>query len=187
MFELLSSEYRPFIQEIVAWTICCTALLWGGSPERIVAATWLVLFEFGEYLYVAIFGEARQLETIDWYFASVDFLAATILIATALYANRNYTLGIAAMQLLSFVAHVSRGLIDAISPITYAIMVIAPSWLILLFLAAGLIRHIRRKRKYGEYRDWRVRMPTSGDGDVSERLFPDWLQSNRKTWRDELK
>ena len=187
MLELIFSDYRPYLQDVVAWTLCCAALLWGGSPERIVAATWLIAFEIGTVSHKYIFGEARQLETIDWYFASIDLLEAAILIATALYANRNYTLWIAAMQLLAFVAHVSRGLMDAISPLTYAIMVIAPGWLILLFLAAGLIRHIRRKRQYGDYRDWRVRMPASGDGDVSERLFPDWLQSNRKTWRDELK
>ena len=186
MLALLFSEYRPFLQEIVAWTVCCAALLWGGSPERIVAATWLVLFELGEMLYVELFGEARQLETIDWYFASVDFLAAVILITIAIYANRNYTLWIAAMQLLSFVAHISRGLIDAISPITYAIMVIAPGWLLLLFLAAGLIRHVRRRRKYGSYRAWRA-SPAGADTDGSSRLFPDWLQSNRNSWRDELK
>ncbi len=187
MLELLFSEYRPYLQDVLAWIVCIAALLWGGAPERIVAATWLLLFETGEVIYTKLLGESWQLASVDWYFAGIDLLAVVIMIATALYANRNYTLWIAAMQLLSFVAHISRGLIDAISPITYAIMVIAPGWLMLVFLAAGLVRHIRRKRKYGDYRDWRVRMPISADGPVSERLFPDWLQSNRKTWRDELK
>ena len=186
MLELLFSDYRPYLQDVFAWTLCCAALLWGGSPERIVAATWLVAFELGLILHKAIFGEARQLETIDWYFAGIDLLVAAIWIAMALYANRNYTLWIAAMQLLAFGAHVSRGLIEVISPITYAIMVIAPGWLQLLFLAGGLTRHILRKRKYGAYRDWRT-SPASADGDGSARIFPEWLQSTRSSWRDELK
>lgn len=186
MLDLLFSEYRPYIQDVVAWSICCAALVWGGSPERIIAATWLLLFEVAGIVYVAMFGEARQLETIDWYFAGIDLVVAVIWITMALYANRNYTLWIAAMQLLAFGAHVSRGLIEVISPITYAIMVIAPGWLQLLFLAIGLTRHILRKRKYGEYRDWRT-SPASGDSEASSNLFPDWLQSSRSSWRDELK
>lgn len=186
MLDLLFSEYRPYIQDVIAWTICCAAFVWGGSPERIIAATWLVLFELAGIAYVAMFGEARQLETIDWYFAGIDLIVAVIWITMALYANRNYTLWIAAMQLLAFGAHVSRGLIEVISPITYAIMVIAPGWLQLLFLAIGLGRHIWRKRKFGPYRDWRT-SPASGDTDSAAQLFPDWLQGNRNSWRDELK
>lgn len=156
MFELLFSEYRPFAQDIVAWTLCCAALVWGGGPERIVAATWLVMFELGTALHDWLFGDTRQLETIDWFFASTDFIAGAIWLAVALYANRNYTLWIAALQLLAVIAHFSRALTEVITPIAYAVMVIAPGWLQLLFLAIGLSRHVMRKRRYGQYRDWRV-------------------------------
>lgn len=186
MLELLFSEYRPYAQDVIVWSLCCAALFWGGGPERVVAGTWLVVFEGGSFLHDAVFGDVRQLETIDWYFATMDLVAGAIWIVLALYANRNYTLWIAAMQLLAVVAHVSRGLIEMISPIAYAVMVIAPGWLQLLFLAIGLGRHMMRKRKYGEYRDWRTSL-ASGDADNSARLFPDWLQSNRNSWRDELK
>lgn len=186
MLELLFSEYRPYAQDVIVWSLCCAALIWGGWPERIVAATWLVVFEGGSILHDAIFGDGRQLETIDWFFAGMDFVAGAIWIALALYANRNYTLWIAAMQLLAVVAHVSRGLIEMISPIAYAVMVIAPGWLQLFFLAAGLVRHIRRKRKYGPYRDWRTSPANGGGGDML-KFTPDWIRKSQSSWRDELK
>ena len=163
MLDLIFSDYRPYVQDVVAWTLCCAALIWGAGPERIVPVTWLTLFELGEILHREVFGLSRQLEGIDWYFASIDLVAGAIWIGTALYANRNYTLWIAAMQLLAIVAHVSRGMIDVITPIAYAVMVIAPGWLQLLFLAIGLTRHIQRRRKHGKYRDWRF-IPGRGAG-----------------------
>lgn len=191
MLELLFSDYRLYAQDAVAWTLCCAALIWGGGPERIVAASWLILFEIGTLVYNGLIGDVRRLETIDWYFAGIDILAGALWITVALYANRNYVLWIAAMQLLAIAAHLSRGLTEAIAPIAYAVMVVAPGWFQLLFLGAGLVRHLRRKRKFGPYRDWRVvRNPpfviawVSGLGAVSQ-----WFRSDEPTvsWRDELK
>lgn len=190
MLELLFSDYRPYMQDALAWILCCAALVWGGGPERIVAATWLILFELGTMLYKVIFGEMRQLETVDWYFASIDLVAATIWISVALYANRNYTLWIAAMQLLAVTAHLSRGMVEVISPVTYAAMVIAPGWLQLLFLALGVSRHIARKRRFGDYRDWRLASLNStltgavvGSGGGSAP----WQRGRQPSWRDDLK
>lgn len=180
MLELFFSDYRPYAQDVIAWLVCCSALIWGGTPERIVAATWLILFEIGTVAHGMIFGEARQLETIDWYFASIDLLAGAIWLGVALYANRNYPLWIAAMQILAVVAHLSRGLTEVITPIAYAVMVIAPGWFQLIFLAIGLIRHVRRKREYGDYRDWRIiRHPNS--------LHAVLAKASEASWRDAIK
>lgn len=186
MFELLFSDYRPYAQDVAAWTLCCAALIWGGGPERVVAATWLILFELGDILHTTVFGGSRQLETIDWYFASLDLLVGIIYIGTALYANRNYTLWIAAMQLLAMVAHVSRGMIDIITPLGYAVMVIAPGWLQLLFLAIGLARHVRRRRKHGEYRDWRF-IPGRSAEPGEAKGGPVWVPGAPYSWRDNHK
>ena len=183
MFDLIFSDYRPYVQDVVAWALCCAALVWGGGPERVVAATWLIFFELGDILHKTVFGVGRQLEVIDWYFASIDVFVGGVYIGTALYANRNYTLWIAAMQVLAMIAHVSRGMIDVISPITYAVMVIAPGWLQLLFLAIGLTRHIRRRRKHGEYRDWRFIPGRSVDPGSPQFWMPDAPAS----WRDNVK
>ena len=179
MLDLLFSDYRPYTQDILAWVLCCTALVWGGGPERVVAVTWLLLFEIGTLLHKAIFGEPRQLESVDWYFAGIDAFAAGIWIFVALYANRNYTMWIAAMQLLAVTAHLSRGLVEAISPVTYATMVIAQGWLQLLFLGTGLARHLMRTRKFGDYRDWRTTSPATALAAASSEIEP--------SWRDDLK
>ena len=60
------------------------------------------------------------------------------------------------MQVLIMAGHLARGMIEAIAPIAYATMVVAPGWIQLLILGAGVTRHILRKRKFGPYREWRT-------------------------------
>lgn len=156
MLELLASEYRPFIQDIFGLSLFVAAWLWGGGPERAIAASWMVFFEGLPRLYKGYYGASYQLEQVDLFYASMDGAACVLWIAIALNANRNYPLIIAAMQILALAAHLARGLIETISPIAYATMVIAPGWIQLCVLAVGLFRHVMRKKQYGPYRDWRV-------------------------------
>ncbi len=156
MLELLASDYRASAQDILAYAICIVALIWGGGPERAVAVSWLILFEFAIGLYRNVLGAEYRLTEVDLFLASTDILAAIVWIAVALYANRNYPMWIAGMQLLAMTAHVARGLVEAISPIAYIAMVIAPGWVQLVIFGIGLTRHILRKRKHGPYRDWRI-------------------------------
>ncbi|MEL7190403.1 MAG: hypothetical protein AAGK17_12685 [Pseudomonadota bacterium] len=132
------------------------ALIWGGGPERVFALSWAILFELATLLNREIWGFGRTLTGIDPYFATIDVLACLVWIGSALYANRNYTLWIAAMQVLAVSAHLARGLVESISPIAYATTVIAPGWFQLLIFGVGLSRHIIRRKKYGLYRDWRI-------------------------------
>lgn len=191
MFELLFSEYRPILQDVFAWTLCCAALVWGGAPERIIAASWLLLFEIGTSLHSLAIAPVRQVGAVDWYFAGLDLIGGAIWIMVALYANRNYPLWIAGMQVLAMSAHLARGISEAISPVAYATMVIAPGYFQLIFLAIGLTRHVRRKRKYGRYRDWRIlRNPPaflpSLNRTNANSGWPDFTDSAR-SWRDQLK
>lgn len=159
MLELLASDYRILAQDILAVTLVVAAFIWGGGPERAVAATWLFVFEIPEWINQLVSAEGHQLADVDYFLASLDLLAGVSWIAIALCANRTYPLWIAGMQLLAMTAHVARGLADAISPVAYITMVIAPGWFQLFFLAGGVICHIFRKRKYGAYRDWRIHIP----------------------------
>ena len=151
----LSFAYRAEMQDILALVVCLSAIFWGGKPERIIALVWLVLFEGVDALYHAIWDSNFQLERLDVFHASLDLVGLVVFLAVALSANRMYVLWIAAFQLLSATSHIARELADAISPVAYAVMAIAPSWGILLSLAFGLIAHVRRKKEFGEYRDWR--------------------------------
>ncbi|MEE4152864.1 MAG: hypothetical protein V2I27_01765 [Erythrobacter sp.] len=156
MLELLASEFRPMLQTAFALLVCLAALLWGRGPERAIAITWLVLFEAALHLRPILFAEGFRVTGVDLLLASVDALAVVIFILIALNANRIYPLCIAAAQILAVAAHLARGMIEAISPIAYAIMVIGPGWFQLMFFAAGLARHITRERRFGRYRDWRI-------------------------------
>ena len=156
MFQLLfSDDYRPLVQDGLAFGLCLAAFIWGGGPEKAVAATWIVIFEVLGRLHRLIFG-GYILFDVDPFLAGRDIAAGVLWMLIALYANRNWTLWVAGTQLLAIGAHVARALADAVSPVAYATMVIAPGWIQLFLLGAGLVRHVLRLREHGSYRDWRT-------------------------------
>ncbi|MGB7418784.1 MAG: hypothetical protein WA918_06370, partial [Erythrobacter sp.] len=65
------------------------ALIFGGGPERLFAATWLIFFEATAFVHELVAGDYRYAQ-IDLALASSDAIAAIVWIAIALYANRNY-------------------------------------------------------------------------------------------------
>lgn len=189
MQELILSSDRAILQDVLVFAICGAALIWGGGPERAVAATWLIAIELFGWVVGYWTGGDKQLLEVDVLYASSDAIAVVVFVAIALYANRNYPLWIAGMQVLAVSAHIARSLSDIISPIAYLTMVYAPGWFQLLLLASGLVRHIRRKRRHGEYRDWRLvrNPPTFKAMFGGSRVMPDWMQSKDRSWRDNLK
>lgn len=154
MLEILI-EYRSTIQIVLSWLLCLSALRWGGGPEKAVAIIWLLVFELIHRGYHLFLNPVFQVDQFDTYHASQDLLVAIGFVGVALYANRIYTLWIASFQLIAFSAHLARLVADEISPIAYALLVIAPSWFQLFILWMGLVAHVRRKKEFGEYRDWR--------------------------------
>lgn len=155
MVELLASDFRPYAQDAAALLICGAAFLWGGGPERAVALTWAICFELAERLYQLPAPVSFRLTEVDAFLATVDVVAGLTWITIALYANRNYTLWIAGLQVLAMTAHLARGFVETISPVAYVTMVTAPGWFQLILLAIGVVRHVMRKRVHGPYRDWR--------------------------------
>ena len=159
MLEWLASESRPYVQDIVFFSLFALACIFGAGPERAFAAVWMILFEGIQRIYKGVWEEGFQLEKVDFFYGSMDTLACLAFVAIALNANRNYPLVIAALQVLVVAAHLARGLIEAILPIAYATMVIAPGWLQLAVFGVGLVRHFQRQQRYGPYREWRLPIP----------------------------
>lgn len=187
--ELLTWDFRGIVQDYLAWGIGIAAILWGGGPERAAAATWLLLFELAPGAYKSVSDTAHYIGNIDILYASLDGLAAVVWIGIALYANRNYTLWIAGMQVLAVSAHLASGIAEPISSNGYAFMVIAPGWVQLSVLALGLVRHILRKRKFGDYRSWRVTNPQSGYelAGYHRKALNVSLGKKDFTWRDHFR
>ncbi|WP_298301019.1 hypothetical protein [uncultured Erythrobacter sp.] len=187
--DLITWDNRVVVQQTLSWILILAAFIWGGGPERAVAATWLICFKLVGFLRENLVGDEIQLVGIDFYWALSDLTAGVSWVVIALYANRNYTLGIAGLQVLAMTAHLARGMAEAVSPIGYVFMVAAPGWGQLLLLAIGLTRHILRKRKHGQYRDWRIQKPEIGSG-TEATVLPGkkaWQQAEQPNWRDELK
>lgn len=190
MIEILTDgDVRGTLQTMFAILVCGAAFFLGGKPERIIAATWLICFDGLPWLKAWWTGESMQLVGVDPFAAAMDLLAGAIFVAVALYANRNYPLWIAGMQLMAITAHMARGFSEIISPIAYTVLVVVPGWFQLVFLAIGLFRHIRREQLYGRYRDWRVvggrpptNLPLGTPGASAGSLLP-----GQTSWRDELK
>lgn len=189
MLETLLLEQRGIVQDIAVVVLCAAAFIWGGGPEKAVAATWLIVFEASELIKSWLFGDSVQLGGVDWYVASIDALAALLFVWIALFANRNYTLGIAGLQVLALMAHLARSLADLISPIAYAVMFIAPGWGQIFLLGIGIARHMQRSRKHGQYRDWRIAKPSISLGvdAASPAGKAGWQQAAQPTWRDDVK
>lgn len=157
MIELIqASEFRIVFQDVIILLLSICAILWGARPERFAIGIWLLFLEVPTLMYREVLENQMFVTGVDVYLAAADALAGLAWITLALFANRSYTLWIAGAQLLAVGAHISRALIESISPISYLFMVIAPGWLILLAMSIGFTRHILRKRKFGEYRDWRI-------------------------------
>lgn len=153
---LLAADVRALIQDFLVFGLAVAALYWGSTPERAAIAIWFFCIEVPNHIYLRWLHNEVSLSDVDLFMASSDLVAGILWVALALYANRNYTLFIAGVQLLAIGSHVSRGLVESVSPIAYALLVVAPGWMILAIMAVGFVRHARRKGVYGSYRDWRV-------------------------------
>ncbi|MEM1052212.1 MAG: hypothetical protein AAGI28_08975 [Pseudomonadota bacterium] len=189
MLTIIFLEYRGLIQDVLLVALCIAAFIWGGGPEKAVAATWLVVFELAGRVQNWLYGESVQLSEVDWFLASCDVLAGFLFVWIALYANRNYTLWIAGVQILAVTSHLARSLADVVSPIAYAAMVIGPGWIQLVLLGVGIARHVRRGKKHGKYRDWRISKPSTAltVNPVAQGEGVGWQQAGQPSWRDDLK
>ncbi len=156
MLEFFLSDHRALVQDGIAIVLIVIAFVWGGGPERVFALAWLFLFEITRLAHSPFVQRSPVFDTIDPFLATVDLVALVIFTLCALYANRNYMLWIAGMQVLAMTAHLARGMVEEISQISYAMMAYMPGWFQLLFFAIGLSRHVMRRRQYGYYRDWRT-------------------------------
>lgn len=154
---------RDQLQLIALLVLAALALWKGAAPERAVAGVFLGMM-VSDRIYHLIFGNVVRLESIDLGHALIDLAAMVAFVTIALRANRMYTLWIAALQLTAVNAHLAREMTQAMTPIAYVILYIAPSYFQLLVQGIGLWAHRRRLARYGPYRSWLGKLDRPGRG-----------------------
>lgn len=158
MAELLDflNLYRAPTQHILAILLAGAMWRWGGAPERWLGAAFVLTMVASVYV-LRWFAPLRSLDdpTLK-YRLIVDVVAAAAFVAIALKANRNYPLWIAGFQLVALGAYLVKTIAPDVSQLALVILIVGPSYCQLLVLLAGFIRHVRRERRFGPYRDWRI-------------------------------
>ncbi|MCM0000733.1 MAG: hypothetical protein NBV68_15250 [Erythrobacter sp.] len=157
------NDYRAPAQHLVAFLLAGAAWRWGGAPERWLNVAFLATMVLPIYVLQWFYPVFTFEDSAYVFRMTVDAVAVAIFIGIALRANRNYPLGIAGFQLVALGAYLVKVVVPEVSPLALAILIVGPSYCQLLMLLVGFVRHIRRERRFGPYRDWRV-APTAVGG-----------------------
>lgn len=170
MLELVF-ENRAIFQYGALLGLFFAVLRFGASPERTCATIMVaqVAFEIGYHLVVA---EQTNISETDLGHFLMSAIFASAYLLVALYANRRYPIWLVSFQLVSVLSHLVRGEAAGVGSVAYQIMVIAPSYLMMAFLAGGLIAHRVRLARHGPYRPWRTSSPRS-PGPMPKLRLPD--------------
>jgi len=162
MLEFLEffNSYRVTLQHLASLLLAAAIWRWGRGPERWLMAIFLVSMVLPVYAMRLMSVNAGYTGVYLQVWFVIDVIATGLFIAIALNANRNYPLWIAGFQLVALVAHAVEAMVDAVSPLASAVLMVGPSYGILLVLAGGFVRHLIRLRRFGPYRDWRMSPPS---------------------------
>ncbi|WP_324074046.1 MAG: hypothetical protein RSE14_12185 [Erythrobacter sp.] len=158
MIEFLNA-YRVDAQHITSVFLALAVWRWGGGPERWLTGIFVATMVVPVYL---LRGAGLGLPTAGpdaWLYFGIDLVAMAGFGLVALNANRNYPLWVAGFQLVAVGAHMIKGMVEGVSLFALVILIVGPSYCQLLVLIAGFVRHVRREKRFGTYRDWRVARP----------------------------
>lgn len=155
----LFNNYRVLAQHLASYLLAAAIWRWGAGPERWLIGSFLATMVMPVYVVWWLRLGALESGPHAPFFMLVDMIAAVLFTAIALNANRNYPLWIAGFQLVAVGAHLVQALVDGVSPLAIAVLVIGPSYFQLMLIIGGFLRHVQRLRRYGPYREWRFAEP----------------------------
>lgn len=146
-------QAKVLVQEIVLVLIIAWAFWRGALPERAVAIAFCAIWGFDRCYHLTL-PLGWFWDGIDLGHMLIDIFGLLLLSAIALRVNRLYPICLAALQLFTLIVHVARGMMPDVELGAYGILIVAPSYLLIVVFALGLILHRRRLRKYGPYQSW---------------------------------
>ena len=142
------------LQAVFLLFLVLAALKFGQAPERASAFT-LVWMWVADRLFHLLIEPSQVWVTVATGHLLIDASAFVMFLVIALRANRVYPICLSAFQGIAFLMHFVHAINPANAPLAYSILSIAPSYLMMLTLIAGLLLHSRRTRRYGRTRSWR--------------------------------
>lgn len=142
---------RMIIFDALLLGSCAYALLRGGAPERIVAGSLLAAYAATLLAYSEL---PTRFDRVEMAVLLVDAVLLCVLVAVALRADRAWPLLVAGLHLTTIGAHLIKFFDVNMIRVTYAVMIAAWSYPMLVLLAVGTWRHRRRLRFRGYDYPW---------------------------------
>lgn len=156
------NDYRVPAQHLIALLLAGVIWRCGGDPERWLIATFLGTMVVPIWIQWLLDPGVSFSKAVMQVHLLIDVVAAMLFTAIALRANRNYPLWIAGFQLVALGGYLVNLIAVGVSPLAVVILTVGPSYFQLLVLFGGFVRHLRRERRYGPYRAWRIAAPAIG-------------------------
>jgi hypothetical protein len=125
----------------------------GAAPERQAAFVFIGMF-VTDRMYHWIFGTGLFFLRANSGHILIDAIALGAFVVIALRANRFYPLWLASFQLMTIASHIVRAINPRMLNGAYAVLAYAPSYLEVTVFAVGVVLHLRRQRKFGQYQSW---------------------------------
>ena len=147
--------YKAELQQLVLLALILLAYWRGGSPERQVASICVGMLVL-DRMYHWVFGPGQFLLRANLGHIVIDTAALVAFVIVALRANRLYPLWLASFQLMIIVSHIVRAINPAMLNGAYGILAFVPSYLEVLAFGTGILAHIRRQSRFGQYRSWQL-------------------------------
>jgi hypothetical protein len=146
---------KAHLQQLVVFALVFLAYWKGASPERQAALVFVSMFVF-DRSYHWVFGPGVFILRANLGHIMIDAAALAAFVIVALRANRLYPLWLASFQLMIIVSHIVRAINPAMLNGVYGILAFVPSYLEVLAFGTGILAHIRRQARFGQYRSWQL-------------------------------